>query len=171
MRLSWSCALATGRNDMQGLNMMTALFLPNALRRRLVHVVILLAGFPVFPLSADEAPTILIEDVILNCVVEESALAMPASKTVPIDTRVYERLFHSKIARTCQGENVCRIEASSLIDADIERSGCDDLVIVPVCAIGAEESITPYMSTEMSLDLRAGRQLVINCNGKPNPHF
>jgi len=120
---------------------------------------------------ADEAPTILSEDVILNCVPQESTLTMPVTKKVRIDTRAYERQFHSKIARTCQGTTVCRISATSLLDADIAQSGCDDLVIVPVCAIGAFESVTPYMSTEMSLPLRPGAQLVINCTGRANPHF
>ena len=120
---------------------------------------------------ADEAPTILIEDVILTCTGQAQRLSMPSTELNRIDERAVERLFHRDIAQLCQGETVCRIPAGPLLSALPQNSGCDDVVIVPVCAVGAFESLTPNTSTEMTLQLREQAALIINCSGRATPHF
>lgn len=123
------------------------------------------------PVQADEAPTILIEDVILTCTAQNQSGAMPSVSAAPIDQGTFERRFHRVISKTCQGQTVCRIAAAPLLTPALRNSTCDDVVIVPVCAVGAFENVTPGASTEMTLFLRDDGYLVINCSGRANPHF
>lgn len=130
-----------------------------------------LMGTGVIHAHADEAPTILIEDAILNCTEDGSNASMPSVAAAAVDLRSLERSLHRQIANQCQGQTVCRVSADTLMDEDVRKSGCDDLVIVPVCAVGAFESVNPYASSEMTLLFRAGADLVINCGEIASPHF
>ena len=140
-------------------------------RRKAALFVVLVGSCVSIPTNADEAPTILIEDAVLNCTADDGNASMPNVVNTNTDLRVLERRLHSQIARLCQGKTVCRIAADPLMDIDIQQSGCDDLVIVPVCAAGALESVNPYTSSEMTLLFRPGADVVINCDDIASPHF
>ncbi len=121
--------------------------------------------------AADEAPTILIEDVILTCTAQAQSSSMPSTPIPTLNPGPIERTFHARIARLCQGQTVCRIAAAGLLTPELRNSTCEDVVIVPVCAVGAFENVTPWASTEMALPLSDDGYLVINCSGRANPHF
>lgn len=121
--------------------------------------------------TADEAPTILIEDVILTCPAQSLGTSMPSTRTPPADERIIERRIHRDTAQFCKGKSVCRIAARALMTSDLRNSTCDDVTIVPVCAAGDFITTLQDASTEMTLDLRETAQLVINCSGAANPHF
>ncbi|MGI9406279.1 MAG: hypothetical protein ACR2O4_07905 [Hyphomicrobiaceae bacterium] len=113
------------------------------------------------PVHGDDAPTILIEDAVLNCSSEDSAAVL----------RTREREIHASIAALCQKQQVCRVDSVPLIDDVVRQNGCFEVVIVPVCAAGADEVLNIGASSEMSVPLDADGGIVINCSGQTNPHF
>ncbi|MEL6287558.1 MAG: hypothetical protein AAFQ42_14350 [Pseudomonadota bacterium] len=120
---------------------------------------------------ADEAPTILIEDVVLGCSVPAASRSMPNVAPPAAVNPAIERSVHRLVAELCQGADVCRIEAQMVIEALPPALPCSELVVVPVCAGTAPMPYDEMVSSELALRLEPGAQLVINCGDRPSPHF
>ncbi|MEO0620087.1 MAG: hypothetical protein AAFZ01_12525 [Pseudomonadota bacterium] len=121
---------------------------------------------------ADEAPTILIEDVVLSCDVADLGMtSMPQVANAPADVQAVERRLHRVIARYCQGKSVCRLRAAMMMREGLASTSCADVVIVPVCAAEAFDEMLAVTSSEMTLSLRDEAQIVVNCNAVAVPHF
>ncbi|MEL7544535.1 MAG: hypothetical protein AAGJ70_12250 [Pseudomonadota bacterium] len=121
---------------------------------------------------ADEAPTILIEDVVLSCdVAGVSSPSMPQTVKRPVDVHAVERRLHRVIAQHCQGKSVCRLRARMMLSEGLAATSCADVVVVPVCTAEAFDAALPITSSEMTLVLKKDAQIVVNCNAAANPHF